>query len=72
MRAAPPLRRGKRPRHRAHACHPVPINLTELGPDSLMRIKLRRDVLRKARSARGHVPLEPRQPLLAIFANAVF
>jgi hypothetical protein len=57
MRAALPLRRGKRPRHRAPC--PAPINLTELGPDSLMRIKLRPDALRKARSARGHVPSEP-------------
>jgi hypothetical protein len=47
MKAAPPLRRGKRPRHRAPCLSLSAKQHSELAPDSLMRIKFRRDALRQ-------------------------
>jgi hypothetical protein len=44
---------GRGPATERHACRPAPNNIANYSPDSLMRIKLRRDALRKARSARG-------------------
>jgi len=38
---------GRGPATERHACHSAPNNIVKLAPDSLMRIKFRRDALRQ-------------------------